>query len=211
MIAPPGEAGSPLLGRAAELDRILAVLDRARCGLGGVVLIEGEAGIGKTTLLQAALAAVAGSGHRLCRAAGSELDQDRPFGLVAEALQLHPEAADPEAAGIGRLLLGEPTETTGSPDRAGVRFRLVEAIVSLAERLTAAGPAVLAVEDLHWADSSSLLALGHLGRRLSDRPLVLLGTFRPVPESAPLNRVLAELTAAGAVARIRLDGGGRVR
>jgi DNA-binding CsgD family transcriptional regulator len=182
------------LGRAAEITRVLDVVSRLECGLGGVVLVEGQAGIGKTTLLEAVLTEVGARGHRVWRGAGNELDQDLPFDLVAQALQLHPTSADPEAARIGRLLLGDPSEATMPSSFTGIRFRLVEAIVSLIERLTSAGPAVLALEDLHWADSSTLLAVGHLGRRLPDRPFMLLGTFRPTPGSAVLNRLVTELT-----------------
>jgi DNA-binding NarL/FixJ family response regulator len=79
----------------------------------------------------------------------------------------------------------------------GLRFRLVEEFVSLVERLALVGPLVLALEDLHWADSSTLLTVHHIGRRLTHLPVVVLATFRPSPRWPDLDRVMADLVDRG--------------
>ena len=63
----------------------------------------------------------------------------------------------------------------------GLRFRVVDAFTDLAEELALAGPLLIGVDDLHWADPASLLTLGALGRRLADLPVGLIGCFRPSP------------------------------
>ena len=195
-----GAVGWPPLGRPVELARVLGLVERVELGRGGVGFIEGEAGIGKTSLLEAVLAEVVPRGYLVLRGAASELEADRPFGALAEALEIHSASSDPERAAIARLLLGEPTDP-GATLRsvAELRYRLVEAMVSLMERLALAGPVVLALEDLHWADSSTLLAVRHVGRRLTQLPLVVLGTFRPSPASAKLDGVVADLVGRGAL------------
>lgn len=187
-----------LVGRSTELERVLSLFARVEQGRGAVGLIEGEAGIGKTAVLEATLAAMAPRGYLVLRGAASELEGDRPFAALAEAMGIHHASADPERVGIARLLLGEANPSAGDLSRfAEVRFRLIESIVSLTERLGLAGPVLLALEDLHWADSSTLLAVHHIGRRLASLPVVLLATYRPSPRSAILDRVTGDLVQGG--------------
>jgi DNA-binding CsgD family transcriptional regulator len=77
-------------------------------------------------------------------------------------------------------------------------FRVVEEVVALVEDLSARGPVLLVVEDLQWADPSTLLVLHLLGRRIRQLPLLLVATARPVPRSAELERCLSGLRAGGA-------------
>ena len=80
----------------------------------------------------------------------------------------------------------------------GLRFRVVDAFTDLAEELALAGPLVLGLDDLQWADPSSLLTVGVLARRLGDLPVGLIGCLRPVPRTAELDRLADALEAVGA-------------
>ena len=77
-----------------------------------------------------------------------------------------------------------------------LRFRVLEAVLTLVERLCPS-PMAIAVEDLHWADPSTLLVLRQLCRRLAHVPLALIGTLRPSPWSPELDRLLGEFVAHG--------------
>ncbi len=197
---------TPLVGRSSELASLVEVLRRAVEGPCQVALIEGEAGIGKTRLLAEVLDRARGEGFQLFVGAAAELERDRPFGALAEALDLRPTAADPERAEIGSLLLGDgdAVPSAMSLDEApALRFRVLEAVLTLVERLSLSAPTVIALEDLHWADPSTLVAFRNLRRRLAHLPLALLGTLRPSPPSPDLDQLLGDLVAHGG-AHVRL-------
>jgi predicted ATPase len=80
----------------------------------------------------------------------------------------------------------------------GLRFRAVDAFADLAEALALAGPLVVGVDDLQWADSPSLLTLGAAARRIAGLPVALIGCLRPLPRSADLDRLAGVLDEAGA-------------
>jgi DNA-binding CsgD family transcriptional regulator len=189
-----------LRGRAAEIAVLSEALDRIASGGAAVVLIEGEAGIGKTRLLAGALADARGRGMQVAAGRAGELEQTRPFGLVAGAFECARSSPDPRRAAIAELLAagggGErgPITVTSDP---GLRFRAVDAFADLAEELALCGPLVIGVDDLQWADPSSLLTLGALSRRLAYLPVALLGCLRPSPRLAELDRLAGVLEAGG--------------
>ena len=196
MLAPvPG-----MRGREAETAVLDDAIDRAAAGRLAVVLIDGEAGIGKTRLLDAALDAARGRGLQVAAGRAAELEQARPFGLVAAMFGCTRSAPDPRRAAIGELLAtaegGErgPVTVTSDP---GLQFRAVDAFADLAEELALAGPLVLAADDLHWADPSSLVTLGALAARLDGLPAAIIGCLRPAPAGAGLDRLAGALEAAG--------------
>lgn len=166
-----------------------------------MLLIGGEAGIGKSRLVAEAAGEARSRGFQLVMAAADEIEQDRPFGVMADALGLHPRATDPERAEIGRLIDGEDVRLPASsipspvPDRS---FRIVELVVSLVQRLAADAPVMLVLEDLHWADVPTLRTVRSMVGALPRVPLTLLATFRPFPTSPYLDRVMVGLLAGGA-------------
>jgi predicted ATPase len=91
-------------GRAAEIAVLGESLDRVTAGRLSVVLIEGEAGIGKTRLLDAALQEARGRGMQVAAGQARELERARPFGLVADAFGCSRSAPDPRRAAIAALL-----------------------------------------------------------------------------------------------------------
>ena len=188
-------------GRAAEIEVLGQALDLSAAGASAVVLIEGEAGIGKTRLLDEALQDARGRRMQVAVGRAEELEQTRPFGLVASAFGCTRSSPDPRRAAIGGLLaIGDdpergPITVTSDP---GLRFRAVDAFADLVEELALSGPLVIGVDDLQWADPSSLLTLAALGRRLAYLPVALIGCLRPSPRVPDLDRLIGALEAAGA-------------
>ena len=196
MLAPvPG-----IRGRAAETAVLDNAIDRAAAGRLAVVLIDGEAGIGKTRLLQDALEKARCRGLRVAAARAAELERTRPFGLVAGMFGCTRTATDPRRVAIAELLAAGdggdrgPITVTSDP---GLQFRAVDAFADLAEELALDGPLVLGADDLHWADPSSLVTLGALAARLDGLPVAIIGCFRPAPAGGGLERLGSALEAAG--------------
>jgi predicted ATPase len=161
-------AGPRLRGRELELRALGEALDRVASGRSASMLVEGEAGIGKTRLLAETLERARARGMQVAAGRAEELQRTRPFGLVADTLGCVRSSADPRCAAIAALLTtsaGEdgPMTVTSDP---GLQFQAVDALVDLVEALALQRPLVLAVDDLQWADPSSLLTLGMLGRHL---------------------------------------------
>jgi ATP/maltotriose-dependent transcriptional regulator MalT len=193
-----------LLGRAGDAATLDALLDEVSDGIGRVALIEGEAGIGKTSLLARVLESAAEREIVAFVAAAEELERDRPFGALAGALGLDRKSTDPERAEIGRLISGEAVPSLPLGQVPELRFRVIDAIISLIDGLSAAAPVLLAIEDLHWADPSTLLALHHVIRRETSHPVAIIGTLRPTPRSAELDR-LVEIVSGGAGVHVQLS------
>jgi AAA ATPase domain len=188
-------AAAPLLGRGPEVE----ALDRVAAGQKALVLIEGEAGIGKTRLLDGTLEDARARGMQVARGRAEELEQSRPFGLAA-AFGCDRSSADPRRAAIADLLAGPagdrgPVTVTSDP---GLRFRAVDAFADLAEALALAGPLVIGLDDLQWADPPSVLTLGAVARRMAGLPAAVIGCLRPLPSNADLGRLTGALEAAGA-------------
>lgn len=193
-------AAAPTRGRQAEAAVLDDAIERATSGRLAVVLIDGEAGIGKTRLLEDALGKARGRGLAVVAGRAAELAQTRPFGLVAGMFGITRSSPDPRRAAIGRLLAtaedGErgPITVTSDP---GLQYQAVDAFADLAEELALAAPLVIGADDLHWADPSSLLTLGALDARLAHLPAAIIGCFRPVPHGTGLKRLVGTLEAAG--------------
>jgi len=124
-------------------------------------------------------------------------ERTRPFGVLAAALDLSRRSPDPRRAAIGALLAGRGA---GAPARAAgdIQYRVVEEIVDLVETSCAERPVLLVAEDIHWADSASLLAILSVARLLPLAALLVVVTARPSPLSAGVVRLVDDLAAGGA-------------
>ena len=151
-----------------------------------MVLVEGEAGIGKTRFLAEVLAEPAG--FRVVHARADELDGKRPFGSLVDALDCRRSSADPVSAEIARLI-----------DEAAAEFRIVQRVSELLEHMALEGPLVVAIDDLQWADPSTLTALLFATRHLRDVPVTLMVAYRPVPRDDTLHRFLDTSLRDGAL------------
>jgi DNA-binding CsgD family transcriptional regulator len=189
-----------LVGRSTQLSELATALEEVAGGTGGSVLVEGEAGIGKTSLVEEALGATGRLGLQVYRATAEELERRRPFGAIADCLGIDRSAGDPRRAEIARRLQEAPAPADWDPLVAAPpgEFRVVEAIVTLVEELSARGPLVVALDDLQWADPSTILALHRLGRCVPRLPVLLLCACRPLPRPPDLERLITGLIAHGA-------------
>src|SRR4051794_19011413 len=203
---PPGPARVlPLTGRGRELRELLSPWEAARGGLGGVVTLSGEPGIGKTRLMQELSRHANGAGARVATGAALDLGGGAPFGIWAELRRelvrdLPPAPADAAWTGEAARLLPElgPPATPAAPDVE--RARLLEAVASLVEWAAADRPALLVIEDVHAADSASLELVAYVGRRLSRLPVLLAMTRRELPRRPEVDALEHELRARGALA-----------
>jgi len=217
----PGEMGgrvaSPtFVGRVEELHVLEAARVRVADGDPAVVLVGGEAGVGKTRLVAELTARCAADGIRVlvggCVPVG---DGALPYAPVVEALRgllgdvgvaAVRELVGPSWPELARLLpaLGEPRAGGGPPDQAA-QARLFELLLGLLGRLCEETPLVLVVEDLHWADRSTRDLLAFLVRNLRRERVLLVVTYRSDETGrARLGPFLAELDRAGPVDRIEL-------
>lgn len=190
-------AAEQLVGREAELAQAGAAVRRLRQGRAAALVIEGEAGIGKTHLVRSIVDDARALGVTVFSGQSHPFERTRPFGVVAEALDLRRRSADPRRAGIGALLAGQGDGVT-PPASGDVQYRVVEEVVDLVESACARSPVLLVAEDLHWADAGSLLALSSVTRRLPLSALFVVVTTRPSPLPAEVVRLLDDLSAGGA-------------
>ena len=196
-------AETNLIGRAAEMERLHAELDCASAGAGRVVAVIGEAGIGKSRLVAELAVEAARRGLTVLLGRSYESEQILPFGPWVDALRAGRVAAASEMlAALGptlrpalaRLLPeigGDSTPGTGPTDA-----RLIfESMTELISRLAEGSPLLIVLEDLHWADEMSARLLAFVGRRLVDRPVLLLATAREeeLAEVPVLRRALEDL------------------
>lgn len=170
---------------------------RAADGQGAVCVVTGEPGIGKTRLMERALAGWKSRGFDTYSAAAWEMEQRRPFGLISDALRLR-DPVDGGRAAIGRLLRGGNGASDGADggaarDPAGVDFQVAERLLDLIEDRAMAAPVAIVVEDLQWADPSSLTVLGWLAREGAQLRLLLACTLRPDRARPEVRALLATL------------------
>lgn len=164
-----------------------------------MIIVEGEAGIGKTALLERCLEDAEACG--VFTATGDEMERERPFGLISEALRLQRGTEDPDRAELAQLLTWDPNDPSAA---SGLRFRATDEIVDLIERLAARAPLVLALDDLQWADAETLGVLRRLCRDIRHLPVLVAATVRPSPRSDELRALVEKVAEAGAV-HIRLQ------
>jgi DNA-binding CsgD family transcriptional regulator len=197
--APPTRLA--LVGREREREQLRAALTEAAGGGMQLVVIEGEAGIGKSRLLADLLDHAGAHGARTWYGAADELERHRPLRAVVDALGPLPAAGAGSEVGTGDVPAVPangwlPPAGPMAGGASDATFLAVEAAVDRVERAVAGGPAMLAVEDLHWADPATLQAVRALTRRLAALPLLVAVTLRPAPRSPELDRLLAALPAA---------------
>jgi DNA-binding SARP family transcriptional activator/pimeloyl-ACP methyl ester carboxylesterase len=212
----PGEMRpleGPLIGRTDELRRLRDAFQRASAGHGGLVAVLGEAGIGKSRLVEE-LIADAGRAHaRVLVGRAYESDQILLLGPVVDALRTgrvsrSAEILDtldpPWRSELGRLL-PESAAPTPLPARGDYR-RLFEAIAHLVAGLAHQATVLLVLEDLHWADELTVRLLAFLARRVHGQRALIIATAREeeLEDAALLRRTLADLEQGGQLASMSL-------
>lgn len=197
--------GAPVLrGRRDELRAVQATLDQAARGNLRAVLIEGEPGIGKSRLLADAVAGAAESGLQVFRGRSDELARAQPFAALAEALSVRTSSDDQRKAKLASALSGPLSEVSAPLPEAGPQFQIVDAFVDLVESAALERPAVVALDDVHWADPGTTLAVSGLAERLGDLPVALVLAYRPWPMRRELERLLERLISEQGAVELRL-------
>jgi DNA-binding CsgD family transcriptional regulator len=186
-----------LVGRGSELTHLADLVRAASAGRGSAVLIEGEPGIGKSSLMRAATVHAADARCVVFWGTGDELAQALPLLPLLEALRVREAPDSPRRSTIVRLLRGELAAGPGADTSAA----LAEQLLALIAEECAAQPAILVVDDLQWADPVTVTLWSRLARSAPQMPLLLAGMMRPVPQREDL---LALRRAAGEGARLRL-------
>jgi hypothetical protein len=215
-----GSGELPLLGRGRELGELMAALDDARAGRGGVVLLGGEPGIGKTRLARALGERAREAGAQVAWARGWDgggapafwpwlqvlraLSEDRPDDRLIAALgagarrvaQISPELR----ARLGLAEIAEPAESEQA------RFALFDAVAVFLRNVAGDAPVVVLLDDIHTADLPSLLLLAFLARAIGDCPVLVVTTHHEAgPKRGPeVEGVFGELSRFGR--RIELRG-----
>jgi DNA-binding CsgD family transcriptional regulator/tetratricopeptide (TPR) repeat protein len=222
---------APLVGRADELARLLTHVERAESGRSTAVLLAGDAGVGKTRLLDELTARATERGVRVLTGHCVDLgDVGLPYLPFVDLLR--PVAADPSLApesaanpALSGLLSGRPgglpvVPPPGEgrdlgrplPNRAAPqpvddgRLQLFESVAGLICDLAVNGPLLLVLEDVHWADRSSRDLLRYLLARLVDEPVAVVASYRSddLHRRHPLRPLLAELVRLPLVERVEL-------
>ncbi|WP_433263523.1 helix-turn-helix transcriptional regulator [Actinosynnema sp. CS-041913] len=215
-------SGIPLVARSREMTRLRAALDEAARGLAGAVLLAGDAGVGKTRLvdeLASAADALVLTGR--CLDVGETglpylpfteaLGQVREAGLLDISARpalgrLLPELALPVSQDSSGLS-GLPSHLVGRrPEQDVGQLQLFDAVHGMLGDLAESQPVLLVLEDLHWADASTRYLLSFLFSRLRSQRLLIVGTYRSddLHRSHPLRPLLNELVRLPAVHRLDL-------
>ena len=194
---PPLIPAGSLVGRDSEMALLTGLIRDAARGRGSSVLIEGEPGIGKSALVRAAVAAAQEARCEVFWGAGDELGQALPLLPFLDGLRVREPATNPRRNTIVRLLRGEVTADRGTD----VPAVLAEQLLALVAEQCAVRPTILVIDDLQWADQTSVTLWGRLARSAQQMPLLLIGMMRPVPQREDL---LALRRVAGDGARLQL-------
>jgi class 3 adenylate cyclase/tetratricopeptide (TPR) repeat protein len=213
---------TPCVGRDAELARLSRRLAEAAAGRGGVVLVAGEPGIGKTRLVEELAERARRDGATVAWGRCFEGDWAPAYAPFAEIIEAQLGGADPEelradlgaggpvlaqlAPGVRRAVPDLPEVVPLSPDEE--RFRLLDAAAQFLLARCARAPVVCCLDDLHWADGGTIAMLRHLARFAPRHRLLLVGTFRDaeVRQGHPLADALGALPRESEVERLRLEG-----
>jgi DNA-binding SARP family transcriptional activator len=224
---PAPEAALPFIGRTAERTALTRAWETARSGQVQFVFVDGEAGVGKTRLLQETAAGWAGA--RVLVGTSHPLDINQPYHPIIDVLRDYARdlAELPALPGVSddwlseltrlapelrekRLALHSALRVPTVPERSGLieaeqeRNRLFEAVSRFLQGLAQLQPVVLLLDDTHWADPSTLALLAYLAHALQRARLLVVCTYRGAEITPALERLLQALSREGPLTRLSL-------
>lgn len=206
--ASAGESATTLWERERERESLAQAIARARRGSGGLLAIEGPAGIGKSALLAAGTTMAAEAGVTVLRSRASELERGFAYGVVRQLFEPVLRAADEQRR--GGLLAGaaEPSGAILDPGKTkaatAADFGVLNGLYWLTAGLAEEGPLMVCIDDAQWADPASMRYASYLARRLQGVPALLCVATRPVDPSRGgdlLDGLLADARVSGDVLR----------
>ena len=205
-------AERPFIGRVAELDRLRDAWASARSGAGRLVAISGEPGIGKTTLI-ARVAREADEQGGLVLLGRCHPEALVPYEPFVELLRQLPAAALDEHAGVlARVVpgLGDSDPAASTTGDASARHLLFDAVAHTLAGAAAAGPLVVVLEDLHWAEPATLLLTRHVARVAEQASMMIVLTYRTTEAhgTGQVVRALSDLEREVETDRVGLAGFG---
>ena len=182
------------VGREQELAVLRAGVEALGRGEGAVVWVEGEPGIGKSSLVAEALAAGIDPGWDIGWGVAGKLTERLPLRVMLDTLQVRPGSPDPRRAHAAGLLrsLRQGLFADGDASVTGI-----EVLVGLVDELCAAAPTVIVLDDLQWADDASLIVWHQLAASIDQLRLLLIGTCRPTPRRAEVQELRAAVVRRG--------------
>ncbi|HWD55694.1 MAG TPA: AAA family ATPase [Acidimicrobiales bacterium] len=185
-----GDDASRLYERDVAVATLESAVAAARRGEGRAVFLEGEAGLGKTTLLEVARDRH-GAGLALRTARGNAMERDLPFAFMEQALGFF----SPPSSEWNEADNAASTEVGAEWEALGRRTEVYALARSRLRRLANDGPVLFLLDDIHWADPDSLRLLLYLVRRSAQLPVALVGSLRPWPSEARM--AIGQLAAEG--------------
>ena len=210
----------PLVGRKDELARIDSVLAKSFNGTGATLIVSGEGGVGKTRLLTAAAESAQSNGWQVVVGRAYAVETGIPYALFADAFV--PLFRNMEASrltlltrgGLGELAylfpaLGGPGDrerVAARTDASELKARLQWNFAQVLSKLAAKDPLLIVLENLHWADASSLELFHFVARQISTHRIAILGSYNDAEResAASLRTIEQSLTGIGAALQMRL-------
>ena len=182
------------VGRGEELAVVRAGVEALSRGEGALIWVEGEPGIGKSSLVAEALAAGSAPGWDIGWGIAGKLTERLPLRVMLDCLQVRPGSPDPRRAHAADLLrsLRQGLFADGDASVTGI-----ELLVGLVDELSAAAPAVIVLDDLQWADDASLIVWHQLAASIGQLRLLLIGTCRPAPRRPEVQELRAAVIRHG--------------
>jgi len=178
----PADQSDLFVGRSADLELLRGLARDVAGGRGRAVWVEGEPGIGKSSLLAVGLSNARRLGCETAWCVADELSQLLPLRLIMRSLAVKSSSLGAEIVEISTLLQAKAgTLVVGRIDPV---HAAVERLLALVDRLCAQRPLVMVIDNLHWADDASLLACHQLALGVEQLPLLLVAACRPVPRRA---------------------------
>ncbi|MEV0132501.1 AAA family ATPase [Dactylosporangium sp. NPDC050688] len=188
------------VGRSDELALIRAALDNLNRGKGAIIWVEGEPGIGKSSLVARALERADPIGCQVLQATADQLTQQFPLAVMLDCLEVTPRSADPRRVRTAQLL-HERRMRIFAADEAGdigdIGYAQIELLVSLVDEICAGSPTAIVLDDAQWADDASLLVWHRLTRAVDQLPLLLVATCRTAPRRSGVRELRSAVVRRG--------------
>ena len=218
---PTATGADPFIGREREMAELTMALDGALEGRGGLVMLAGEPGIGKTRLTEELTAIAKARGALVAWGACYEGGSAPPYwpwtqvirSLLTEPSEAIMSALETRGAVIADIVpeireMMPDMQPASEVDAEQARFRLFDSVTSFLNEVAVSQPVILVIDDLHWADRSTLDLLEFVAREVATRPMLHIGGYRDMELSRrhPLSETLATLARARGFQRIPLRG-----